>query len=163
MHFKRIENIFKLKKIAWAENDCLCWMLLCNPLGVWELSQGDRSRNNSFIRKSAGGGGEEQVIFLMISVNVLLPRTTHRTSQDGCRGAGGSQPMENPRVVSPLSAGRISWEATRPTPFHPASDCTSGLGAQEAIFAPSRHTAPAAVRSALPLLLTEESRPWAIP
>lgn len=40
MHFKRTENIFKLKKIAWAENDCLSWMLLCNPLGDGIISRG---------------------------------------------------------------------------------------------------------------------------
>lgn len=102
MHFKRIENIFKLKKIAWAENDCLSWMLLCNPLGAWELSQGDRSRNNSFIWESAGGGGEEQVIFLMISVNVLLPHTTIGLHEMGAVGLVAPSPWKTPNLYPPF-------------------------------------------------------------
>lgn len=67
MHFKRIENIFKLKKIAWAENDCLPWMLLCNPLGAWVISyRAVETDTDVFFAKMRGGGGEkeEQEIFI---------------------------------------------------------------------------------------------------
>lgn len=105
MHFKRIENIFKLKKIAWAENDCLPWMLLCNPLGARVISQGAPETERA-VCKNAGGEEEEEEIVLINSVNVLLPRTIDRTAREACHRAGGSQPMENPAVVCPLSAGR---------------------------------------------------------
>lgn len=103
MHFKRIENIFKLKKIAWAENDCLPWMLLCNPLGAWVISyRAVETDTDVFFAKMRGGGRKRSKRFLLINtVNVLLPCTSKRATWEDCPRAGGSEPMEDPAVGCP--------------------------------------------------------------
>lgn len=132
MHFKRIENIFKLKKIAWAENYCLPWMLPCNPLGAWVISHRVIERETAISFAKMRGEEEEQEILLTNSVNVLLPCTIDRPRGRVCFcRAGGSEPMEHPAVVYLLPAGEGCREPTRPTTIHPVSCCLSGLRALE--------------------------------
>lgn len=134
MHFKRIENIFKLKKIAWAENDCLSWVLLCNPFGAWDYLQGNRS--SSFLCKRCWGEGERSKILLMSSVNALLSHTTNRALWGG-----------KPCSCIPLSAGWVCSEPTRADA--PSCSCCPSEWENGAISAPSSSVAMATAHPAL--------------
>lgn len=100
MHFKRIKNIFKLKR-AWAENDCLPWMLPCNPLGAWVISHRAVETETDIFFAKMRREEEEQEILSINSVNVLLPCTINRTAREGCRRVVAPSPWRTLQLCVP--------------------------------------------------------------
>lgn len=156
MHAKRIENIFKLKKIAWAENDSLPWMLLRNPLGARVVFHRAVETETAVFFAKMWGEEEEREILLLNSVNVVLPRAINGTGglPQGWWLPAHGKPCS---CVSPFCWRRL----LRTHRTHRDSRCLVARLCWEHwdISVPSGNPAPAAARSALALLLAVESQP----